>query len=114
MSTWTDDQHTTFANARLEWFQQNQPTWVCAGCHDRVVEYAPEHVGDPCDHTAYCAGCAREHVWCSLDDRWTFRDLMISIASFRCICGDAMNGFIRIGGPGAQSYAAHVAAGTLR
>ena len=103
-------QDEAIANARLEWFLANQKTWVCAGCHERVVEYAPEHAGDPCDHTAYCAGCVREHVAIAGEPEdkpghWTY----VAMAAGFDDVGDEL-----AAGVGLDSYAAHVAAGTLR
>lgn len=121
MSTWTDDQHTTYANARLAWFEANQKSWICP-C-GRVVEYAPEMAGDPCDHTAYCSWCVRDWVADATDERFYepefVRTPIVAVLGIPCPCADEGDPDIlphdlRINGPGAQSYAAHVAAGTLR
>lgn len=116
MSTWTDGQETRYAQYRRGWFLANSPTWLChgSGCF-RVVEYAPEFAAVPCDHTAYCAGCVDGHVVCPASDEWLEigPDAPFVEHTGDCICGFAAFS-TRLRGPGAQSYAAHVAAGTLR
>lgn len=108
MSTWTDEQHTHYAQKRQEWFETRDRTWLCADC-GKCVEYAPDepaHSRGSCDHTAYCARCVRDDI-CNHDE-----DADCDPETVEVFTKDGRVALLC--GLGAQSYAAHVAAGTLR
>lgn len=111
MSTWTDAQHTDYADKREDWYEANQPSWICADCERRVVEYAPKWADEECDHIAYCARCVDHHVFRPGDDEFDFGKRVefdvtkcySKLLPHRCFAS----------GSGAQSYAEHVKAGTI-
>lgn len=108
-----DIMHARDDEARERWYDAHDDTWLCRECHC-LVEYTPAEYAGPCDHAAYCSRCVRDEVVLEGDDEWAKEEGEWLVFWYRGQTGelDTFGGFIK--GTGAQSWAAHVAAGTLR